>query len=55
MKTDPVTVRVSDEAQAHVGGGVVEVTDEIHCCPAAFGTQQGIQFMGPEDLIGAPL
>lgn len=42
VKTDPVTVGIGDEAQAHVGSGVVEVTDEIHCRPAAFGTQHGV-------------
>ena len=52
VKTDPVTVRVCDKAQAHVGSGVVEVTDQVHCLPTAFGTQHGVQFFGSDYLVG---
>lgn len=38
VQADPVTVRVSDEAQAHVGSGVVEVADQIHCLRTALGS-----------------
>lgn len=37
MQADPVMVRVGDEAQAHVGRSVVEVTDEIHRLGTSFG------------------
>lgn len=37
VQADPIVVRVGDEAQAHVGRGVVEVTDEIHGLRASFG------------------
>lgn len=38
VQADPVTVRVSDETQAHVGSGVVEVADQIHCLRTALGS-----------------
>lgn len=52
VQADPVAVRVRDEAQAHVGSGVVEVTNKIHRLRAAFRTQHGVQFSGPDHLIG---
>lgn len=52
VQADPVTVRVRNEAQAHVGSGVVEVTNEIHRQGTAFRTQHGVQFSGPDHLIG---
>lgn len=42
VQADPVAVRVCDEAQAHVGSGVVEVTDQIHRLRTAFGAQHAI-------------
>lgn len=42
MQANPVTVRVRDEAQAHVGSGVVEVTNKIHRLRTAFRTQHGV-------------
>lgn len=44
-------VRVGDEAQAHIGCSVVEVTDEIHRLRASFGPQQSIQLPWPEKLV----
>lgn len=52
MQADPVAVGVRDEAQAHVGGGVVEVTDEIHRLRAAFWTEHAVEFSGSDDLVG---
>lgn len=52
VKTDPVFVRIWNETQAHVGGGVVEITNQVHCSRTAFWTQHGIQLSGPDDLIG---
>lgn len=52
VHADPVTVRVRDEAQAHVGSGVVEVTNKIHRLWISFWTQRGVQFPGSDYLIG---
>lgn len=43
VQADPVAVRVGDEAQAHVGRSVVEVTDEVHRLRASFGPQERVQ------------
>ncbi|KAG7243372.1 hypothetical protein INR49_011828, partial [Caranx melampygus] len=52
VQADPVAVRVGNEAQAHVGSGVMEVANEIYRFRTAFGTQHGIQFSGPDHLVG---
>lgn len=53
VQADPVTVRVCDEAQAHVGSGVMKVTNKIHCLRTPFGPQHGVQFSGPDHLVGS--
>lgn len=45
-------VRVRDEAQAHVGCGVMEVANKIHRLGTSFRTQQSVQFSGSDQLIG---
>lgn len=52
VQADPVTVRVCDEAQPHVGRGIMKVTNQIHSTRTAFRTEHGVQFPSPEDLIG---
>lgn len=55
MQADPITVGVSNDTQAHVSSGVVEVTDEVHGLWAALGAQHRVQLLGPNDLIGGPV
>lgn len=39
VHADPVVVRVGDETQAHVGGGVVQVAQQVHRRAAALRSQ----------------
>jgi len=55
MQADPISVRVSDDTEAHVGRGVVEVTDQVHGLWAALGAQQAVELLGPDNLIGGPV
>lgn len=51
MQKDPVG-GAEDETQAHVGSGVVKVTEQIHSLLASFGPKLSVQLMGSPQLIG---
>ena len=55
MEADPVSVRVGDDTQAHVGRGVVEVTHQVHGLRGSLGAQQNVQLLRPDYLIGGPV
>lgn len=43
---------VEDEGQAHVGGGVVEIAQQVHGLRAPFGPKLSVQLQGSSVLIG---
>lgn len=51
MERDPVC-GVGDQAQAHVGGGVVNVAQQVHGLLAPFGPQLSIELVRALDLVG---
>ena len=55
MQADPVSVRVGDDTQAHVGRCVVEVTHQVHGLRTALGAQQDVELLRPDDLIRSPV
>ena len=50
MQGDPVK-GIANEGQAHIGCGVVEITNQIHGVLAAFGPKLNIQFLGSSNLV----
>lgn len=42
---------VSNDTDAHVGRGVVQITEQIHGLLAAPGPQLGVQLLGPPHLV----
>lgn len=51
MERDPVC-GVQDQAQTHVGGGVVNVAQQVHGLLAPFGPQLSIELVRALDLVG---
>lgn len=51
MQADPVAVGVCDEAQARVGGGVVQVTQQVDRLRASFRAQKSVELLRADHLI----
>lgn len=51
VERDPVC-RVQDQAQTHVGGGVVNVAQQVHGLLAPFGSQLSIELVRSLELVG---
>lgn len=51
VQADPVTVRVSDEAEAHVRSAAVKITEKIHRCRVSFRTEQSVELLSANNLI----
>lgn len=51
MQGEPV-YGVKDEAEAHVGSGVVDVYDQVHGLFASFGPNLSVQLLSSPQFIG---